>query len=860
MKRQVFLAMRQLFERLAERQPVLVVLEDWHWVDQSSVALFEHLLPLAQSQPLSFWLTTRGEPAQPVASVRAALAAMPELKLEEIALAPLGHQDSRTLIRNLIGAAGLPEPVLSQIERRTEGNPFFIEEVVRSLIADGTLVRDAEIGGWRLSGPVADLAIPNTVQGVIVARIDRLEESVKSVLKLASVIGRSFFLRILKAIGQAADNVEQGLNRLEDAELIRLRQQIPEIEYIFKHALVQEAAYGSILAERRRAIHRSVAQAIEQLFANRRDEFVSLLAYHYARAEDWENAYAALLSAGDQAGRIAADAEALEHYRQAEAMFMKVASRDLTPLQRATMDRKIGQAYYGVGDYVQALTHFSRALAHLGVRYPKTRWGVLRGTVSYLAAHFLRSLGPLPAAIARRRLDAASGREIATICQSLGWLNYFTDENRLMLDVLIMLNTGERSGDALARSRGLAGLAIPLMILGRHRLAHRHALRANSIAQDASDPAAIAFSQFVCAWFALTTGSLAEADRTFVQAASSYEAIGDLRGRGAAAALRIWTLIHRAGFAQALALAEDVVRVGEGAGDPHVMSWGLSRLGNVRLTTGPLDEAERNLERGRALTLQASAHRMHASACGLLGKCYLRQGRLRSASRILHESMRLIQANKMSGDLMVADAVTGFAELWLVEAAGLTGRSRRTALRRAERACVAALRLSRKAAVAWRPEAIRLHGTLAWMGGSRRRAVTRWQRSVAAAETMGIPVERGRTLLEMGDRLGDVVLVEEARGVFYSTGAKVDLAFARHVSARMAAASDSKAVTALALYDQAIAGLSEVKAEGRLGLACQERAHLLVRAGRHEEARSDLARARHSLEAVSADAERTEAA
>jgi hypothetical protein len=125
---------------------------------------------------------------------------------------------------------------------------------------------------------------------------------------------------------------------------------------------------------------------------------------------------------------------------------------------------------------------------------------------------------------------------------------------------------------------------------------------------------------------------------------------------------------------------------------------------------------------------------------------------------------------------------------------------------------------------------------------------------------MGIPVERGRTLLEMGDRLGDVVLVEEARGVFYSTGAKVDLAFARHVSARMAAASDSKAVTALALYDQAIAGLSEVKAEGRLGLACQERAHLLVRAGRHEEARSDLARARHSLEAVSADAERTEAA
>jgi tetratricopeptide (TPR) repeat protein len=694
---------------------------------------------------------------------------------------------------------------------------------------------------------------------VILSRIDRLEENVKSVLRFASVIGRSFFLRVLKAIVQAADNVEQGVSRLEDAELIRLRQQITEIEYIFKHALVQETAYGSILADRRRAIHRSVAQAIEQLFADRRDEFVSLLAYHYARAEDWEHAYTALLSAGDQAGRIAADAEALEHYRQAEAMFMKVASRELTPLQRATMDRKIGQAYYGVGDYEQAVAHFWRALAHLGIRYPRTRGGVLRGILNYLAAHFLRTLVPLPDAIARPRLDAASAKEISTICQSLTWLDYFADEKRMTLDGLIELDAGERSGDALGRSRGLAALGIVLMLLGRLRLAHRHALKAKSIAEDASAPAAIAFSQFTCAWVALTAGSLSEADQTYEQATSSYAAIGDLRGRCGAAAMRIWALLHRAEFAQALALAEDVVRVGEGAGDPHAMSYGLNSLGVLGITIGPLDEAERNLERDRDVTLRVSSHRMHASACGLLGKCYLRQGRLRSASRILHETMRLIEAKRMY-DIFTTDAVTGFTELWLVEAAGLTGTSRRTALRRAERACAAALRLSRKSAVAWRPEAIRLHGTLAWMCGSRRQAITRWQRSIAAAETMGMPVERARTLLEMGNRRGDFALVEEARGVFYSTGAKVDLAFARHDLSRMAAVSDFNAVTVLALYEQAIAGLSEVKAEGRIGLACQERAQLLLQAGRHEEARSDLARARHSLAAVSADAERTKAA
>jgi tetratricopeptide (TPR) repeat protein len=359
---------------------------------------------------------------------------------------------------------------------------------------------------------------------------------------------------------------------------------------------------------------------------------------------------------------------------------------------------------------------------------------------------------------------------------------------------------------------------------------------ANSIAQDANIPEAIAFSQFACAWLALATGSLAEADRTFEQAASGYEAIGDLRGRGGAAAMRIWALQHRAEFVHALSLAEDITRMGEGAGDPHVMSFGLNSLGVVRLTIGPLDEAVRNLERNRALTLRASSHRTHACTGGLLGKCYLRQGRLRSASRILHETMRLMEAKRMS-DLLVADAVTGFAELSLIEAAGLIGISRRTALRRAKRACTAALRLTKNAAVAWRPEAIRLHGTLAWMCGSRRQAITRWQRSIAAAETMSMPVERARTLLEMGERLGDVALVDEARAAFESTGAKVDLAFALHVLARMAAAADFNAVATLALYDQAIAGLSEVKAEGRVGLACQERAQLLVQAGRHEEAR-----------------------
>jgi predicted ATPase len=184
--RQVFLSMYQLFAALARRQPLLIVMEDWHWVDHSSVALCEHLLPLTRSLGVLFWFVTRADPADPTARIRAAVARHPGVSFQEMALASLGEHDSRDLLNNLVGH--LPEAVRHQILTKTEGNPFFLEEVVRALSDAGILLKDTRDGVWRLARPVTTLALPDTIQGVIVARIDRLEEGVKSVLKLAAVI------------------------------------------------------------------------------------------------------------------------------------------------------------------------------------------------------------------------------------------------------------------------------------------------------------------------------------------------------------------------------------------------------------------------------------------------------------------------------------------------------------------------------------------------------------------------------------------------------------------------------------------------------------------------------------------------
>ena len=849
MKRQVFLSMRQLAECIAQRQPVLVVIEDWHWVDQSSIALLEHLLPLAASRPITFWLTTRAEPAEPVARIRAAVSANTSIRLDEIALMPLAQEHSRALIANLVG--DLPEAVRAQIQRRTGGNPFFIEEVVRALIADGTLMQDARAGGWRLARPVAELVIPDTVQGVIVARIDQLEDSVKSVLKLASVIGRHFFLRILKAIAEATDNVERGLGTLEAAELIRMRRQVPELEYIFKHALVQEAAYGSILAERRRAIHRSVGSAIESLFADRQDEFASLLAYHYALAEDWEKAQAYLLKAGDQAGRIAADAEALEHYRQAEAVFMKLAGREVTPLQRASMDRKLGQAYYGVGDYDQAVAHFTRALAQLGIDYPRSRGDVRRRILRYIAAQFMGRLVRGLIGARRPTLEPAVAKEISTICQSLAWLDYLADDDRFALDSLIELFAGERGGDVLGQVRGLSTLGIAYMSLGAQRLAGSYIAEAIARAQASGHSAAIGTAELAGGMLSYARGALAQSAQHCHRSAGAYKDIGDIRGWGAPTSY-LWLIAYElAEFGMLASQSSELLRVGEGARDPHVKSWGILGHAQHALSVGPLDAAVRFLTEARDTSEVVSSFRVQATIEALLGRSLLRQGRFEEASIAFRRHVSLIKSRSIGGV-----SFNSYAEFKVSQVERLGVEHRRLALREAAEACRKAKRSSRDVAP-WQSDTRRIAGTLAWLSGNGDAAKARWRECLELAKRYEQPLAHARALAEMGQRLGDTATLQEAIDLFQKTGAKVDLAFSLHALARMAAAATgSETEAALSHCDQAILALDAVKAEYNLGLACRERAQLIAKLGRHNEANADLARARLCFASVGADAER----
>ena len=843
LRRQVFLCMRQLFEQLALRQPVVLLLEDWHWADQSSIELAEHLLPLTGVTPLLAYFVSRPDPKGHAARIRRFASENPGGRFHEVILSPLSEEQSTTLIGNLVGTLELPVALREQILRKTEGNPFFIEEVIRSLVADGFLVRGSRELGWRLSKPIDQVNLPDTVQGLILARIDRLDEEVKQALKLASVIGRSFFHRVLGAISEAERDLDGNLAELEHAELIRQRQQLPEVEYIFKHALVHEAAYGSILAERRRAIHGRVAEAIETLFEGRLDEITSLLAYHYTRAEDWEKAQEYLFKAGDQAGRMAADTEALEHFRQAEAAYVKAFGDKLSPLQRTSLARKIGAALYGTGHYEQALEQFRRALSYLGLRYPTSAWGVRRAILKYLGAHFVRRLRRRLGVPVKRDMDTVLAKEISTICYFMSWADYFLNRERMLLDSLLELHVGECSDYAVAEARGLSSVGFGFMMFNARSLARTYHTEASSVAQRTDNPFAIAFAWFTMGFLDFYEGSWDECESLLGRAATAYREAGDIHGWGGATVMLSFFVNFRGNLPLAVTLTEELVRAGQDAADPQVASWGLQELGYSALARGPLDEAAAILKKAQAIAVKIPAWQGLAYQTAMLGKCHVLQGKLDESLVGVNEALHILNIEKLGTPFDQVEPLCAYATVHVALAERLEGAPQRAATRDARRACRKALR-SARLMPGWLPEALRLHGTSDWLSGDHAAAQAHWRESIAVAEKSSFPIERGRTLLEIGHRTGSIDLIEQASDVFRQTGAKVYLAFALHYAAQLQARSSTDAASAILSYAKAIAALEEVKAEYEHEVACRQCACLQEQLGHNEEARASLENAK----------------
>ena len=301
----VFEAIRLLLIAESQIRPLIVVVEDLHWIDKTSEEFLSYLINSIGATRIMLMLLYRPEYTHSWAN---------KTYYSQVRVDQLSKKTSADLVQGIL--CGEVDASLGDfIVARTEGNPLFIEELTQNLVENGFITK--EEGRYLLSLKPTDIQVPATIQGIIAARLDRLEGRLKGIMQTASVIGREFAFRILQSVAAMKEDLKSSLLNLQDLEFIYEKNLFPELEYIFKHALTREVAYNSLLIKKRTKTHEKVGQAIEQIYADRLEEFYEILAYHYSLSENSQKAYHYLKLSGDKAAMSYANVEAIRFYQKA---------------------------------------------------------------------------------------------------------------------------------------------------------------------------------------------------------------------------------------------------------------------------------------------------------------------------------------------------------------------------------------------------------------------------------------------------------------------------------------------------------------------------------------------------------------
>ena len=316
-RRRTLAALLDQFEDLARRQPLLLLFEDAHWADATSLELLDLAVERVRQLPVLALFTFRPEFKPPWAGLP---------NVGTLTLGRLDRDDVECMVAQVTGGRLLPAEVMKHIIAKTDGNPLFVEELTKAVLEAGILVEDAD--GYRLHGPLPPLAIPATLQDFLMARLDRLA-SVKEIGQIGAAIGREFSYSLVRAlVGRDDTALKHALAQLERAELVFRRGEPPEAVYSFKHALVRDAAYESLLKSRRHQLHGQIARALEERFAEIIVSQPEIVAHHFTEAGLVDRAIDYWLKAGSLALSRSANAEAVKHLRKGIELTQSQAASD----------------------------------------------------------------------------------------------------------------------------------------------------------------------------------------------------------------------------------------------------------------------------------------------------------------------------------------------------------------------------------------------------------------------------------------------------------------------------------------------------------------------------------------------------
>ena len=299
-RERTFEAIRDLLIRESQRNPLILAIEDLHWIDKTSEEFLDYLIGFLPTAHIVLILLYRPEYTHTWGS---------KSYYGKIGLDQLSAQTSTELVQAILEGGNIAPEIAGLVLGRAGGNPLFVEELTHSLVENGSIQRKDD--QFVLARMPSEIEVPDTIQGIIAARMDRIEDNLKRIIQVASVIGREFAYRILQTIPGLHEDLKSSLLNLQGLEFIHEKQLFPELEYIFKHALTQEVAYNSLLLKRRKEIHEKIGQAIEGLYSERLEEYYEILAHHYGSSANTLKAVKYLHLAGEQAVKRSAYVEGI---------------------------------------------------------------------------------------------------------------------------------------------------------------------------------------------------------------------------------------------------------------------------------------------------------------------------------------------------------------------------------------------------------------------------------------------------------------------------------------------------------------------------------------------------------------------
>jgi tetratricopeptide (TPR) repeat protein len=589
---QVVRATHLLLERGAALRPHVVVLEDGHWADPATEDWITRLADGLGAKRALIVVTTRPGHSPPFGHLTFFTA---------LALQTLSSADTVRIAADLIGADQLPGPLQRLILDKSDGNPFFVEELVRSLQGLGVVRRDGR--DVVLARPLTDALLPDTIQDVIMARIDRLADEPRRVLRVASVIGREFSPSVLARVAESSMTLDAALRELTAAGLIHERRLFPEVEYAFKHALTHDVAYASVPPEDRRALHRRIAASLEALHGDRLTELAPLLARHFSAAEDWEPALRYLLRAAESAARSWATREAVALYDQALQASARVAGD-----ARATTEMAIHQAkshlYFVLSDFEQSR---AAAVAHRDIA---------------------RAIGD----------PVQEGMALTAQAWAATWMRDLTSAVAHAREAIAL--AAPTSADAvLARANFTVGFVQGVTgVIGESKRAIAATLAAS---RTAGDHVHLSLALTMAGLLKTWEGEYAEADRLQLEGFTQARERNLLVPLLFSAFLRGLTLTAKGDYGPALATFEEGLVLAEKVGDEAIHHRLLNCLAWLHAELGDLATAAELNRRSADIGRRRDDHGTLANAEINLGDIWLAQGDLASAAEIFERVERL---------------------------------------------------------------------------------------------------------------------------------------------------------------------------------------------------------------------------